>query len=272
MNISVHINSHVDRQQQDSTTKWTTMLSQPIKVGLNDNIQVNVDRIDFPNTCYTFPWHSYKFWFIRNAGTTNDLTSIDIDRTKNWNNGSDVAGHLTSQMSNAGYSAITFSYDTNTAKLSISNNLANPIRIVSSYRYIQDTALYAQIDHECTDRLGFTNDYRNLTIANGEIYTAPTVLRLLRTSCYYLCADIASAEIRQSQVASQNEQPNIMARISASNFGSVSQLDFANTMYYKCVAPGGIKVLNFSVLDDEYYDLDDLNGSPIVFSLKFLIT
>ena len=266
--IILYINSGIDRNSKagDTTSKWTTTFPTAITSGLSQRASAKVEYIDFPNSMYTFPWHSYKFWFIRNAGTTDNLTSIDIDNTKNWANGSDLVVHLNALMTAAGYT-ITFSYNTDTSKISITNSLANPIKLVSSYRFIDGTALYAQISYECTDRLGFTDNYTNVNIANGGTYTAPSILRLLRSHCYYLCCDeLAKSSVKQSHVPDAEFTPSIITRISASNFGSLSQLEYS-TNYELTTDQGKVKNLSFYVLDDELYDIRN-NGVPITFALK----
>lgn len=268
--ILLHINSGIDRRPQDSPDNWVTYLANPIDVGTNSKVRILVDQIDFPNSAYTFPESSDTFYYIFNYNPNstdpsyNILRSFELDTQRNYNTGNDLISALNTGIGAKGYN-LAFSHNVNSSTLSIKNNESVPIRVIGSYRFSDrlDIAYNSIID-----RLGFIQDLRTLSVAPGDSITGEGVLRLFRTNCYYLCCDITSSKIKQSQVPSPNYQPNIIGRISSSNFGNLSQLAIASSVWFNVSSMSSINRIAFSVLDDEFQPVN-LNGQPIVFSLRF---
>jgi hypothetical protein len=187
---------------------------------------------------------------------------ISIERV--YNNGDDFVSYFNAQASIIGAN-ILLSYSQNSHKLILTNNNNVPIRLVSSYRF--SDSLTGPSDS--MDKLGFTDNYIGSSIASNTSYTAPSILKLLRSNCYFLTANIVGASVRQSIVPSPFFTPQIIARITANTFGTLSQLQYASTMSFY-VPDNIITSIKFQILDDQLYPID-LNNLPITFALKFII-
>ena len=267
--LLLHVNSAMDRRVQDtSTSTWTTYLSQTIKTSSNSTIQLMIDNIDFPNSLYTFPEYASTLWWIHDYGGANEIRSITLDINRVYDTGADVATALDAAMLSAGYS-LYFTFSSLTYKLTVQNKEDVPIRLIGSYRYSDSTNV--AFNNIC-DRLGFTQDMTNTPIANMAILSGAGVVRTLRSSCYYITADILSNKISQSQFPNPYNQPSVLGRVSASNFGSLSQLQIASSVFFKCSGTTVLDKIVFSVLDDELIPITDLLGMPVCFSLRILIS
>ena len=199
---------------------------------------------------------------LNNVTATRNF-QIDINRF--FPDGSSFISYINSALATAGHNLV-FSYSTSTAKLTLTNNTVSRIRLIGSYRYSDrlDTAF-----NNVIDRLGFIQNTAGVVVAPAGTITGQGILRLLRTSCYYLTCNLLSARYRQSVVPNPYNNPNILARITAGNFGTLSQLQFAQTMTYG-IGSNDILGLMFSLLDDELLPID-LAGSPITLSLRLII-
>jgi hypothetical protein len=163
-------------------------------------------------------------------------------------------------MTTASYNLV-FTYDSNSGRLTLTNNEAVPIRLVGSYRYLEAAA------NNAANKLGFIQDLTTTSIAAGASLQATGVLRLIRTNCYYLVCDEVGARVAQGQVPSQYEQPKILAKIPAANFGTLSQIRNGSSLFYDTPFGQDIAKLTFKLLDDQLYPIS-LNGCPITFTLR----
>jgi hypothetical protein len=255
----IHINSNTDRTTVDTdTASWTTFLYKAIQCAHGNKLKMAVESVELPNTVYSFSPYENTIWWIHDYGGTNVLRSVTIatDRTYDSTN---FATYLNSLMSASSY-LLTFAYDNNTGRLTLTNNQAVPIRLIGSYRYGETAA------NNAADKLGFTQSLLTTSIAAAGTLNATGVLRLLRTNCYYLTCDSIGSRVSQGQVPTPYEQPRIIAKIQASNFGTLSQIRNGSSLYYD-VSEKDIKSLAFSVLDDQLYPVS-FNGCPITFTLR----
>lgn len=267
--LLLHINSSIDRRTEDlSTSQWTTYLANSISASSSNKVEMLIDNIDFPNSTYTFPPTAGTVWWIHDVGNANTLRSLSIDVQRVYDTGADVATALNAAMQSAGYN-LSFQFSTLTYKLTLQNKESVPIRLVGSYRY-ED--LIDQTYNNSCDRLGFTQNTRDTSLVALATMQGAGVLRTLRSSCYYLTADILSNRIRQSQFPNEYQQPSVIGRIGASNFGSLSQLQTASSVFFNSQGTTSIDRITFGVLDDELNPVEDLGGMPICFSLRIIIS
>lgn len=264
MDIQIHVNSILDRQQSDTSFHtWTSYLKNPITIKTKKKMRVVVESIELPNVFYTFPYHSSIFYWLHNSQSGSPvLRSLLLDIDRIYASGTDVAADLTSKAVASGYN-IQFTFDTTTYKLRVTNNESVPIRLISSYRF-QET--YSTPD-DCMDRFGFNQNYSNVHIPTGNSLTASGILRLLPSNCYYLRLEQLGNYIKQS-IVPNNTQTNILCRITASSFGNLSQLSFPSSTYLTIDKNESIEYLQFSLLDDELRPVLLNNGIVITFTLK----
>jgi hypothetical protein len=260
----IFINSYIDRTTLDTdTSEWTTYLSEPIRVK-SGKIRLTVENIELPNTAYSFGNSENRFYWVHGVGTTNTVRSVVIATDRIFGSGTEFATYINGLMTSSGFN-LSFSFSSTTLELSITNNETVPIRICSSYRYsdLQTGSSDAQ------DKLGFNQNTIGTQTAAGGVITANGILKLIRTNCYYLTANIIGNNFKQSILPSPYYSHSIIARITANTIGSLSQLQYASSMFFNC-SETVINAIKFKLLDDQLYPIS-LNGLPITFVMKLLI-
>jgi hypothetical protein len=263
MDIQIHINSILDRQQADQDFHtWTTFLRTPIRVKTKKKIRVIVESIELPSIFYTFPYHSSIFYWLHDITGTPTVRSLELDIDKVYTNGTDVATDLNTKAAALGYN-VNFSYSSSEYKLTITNNESVSIRPISSYRFQEP---YTTPD-DCMDRTGFNQNYTSLVIPPTGSLKASGILRLLPSNCYYLRLEQLGNYLKQS-IVPNNTQTNILTRISASSFGNLSELNFPSSTYLTIDKNESIDFLQFTLLDDELQPVLYNNGVAITFTLK----
>ena len=269
--ITLYVNSLIDRNVEDdlNNSSFTIFLDVPIKTN-KGNISMRIESIELPNTFYSFPQESSLFWILTNIGTTHNLINIPLQTDAIYENGDELITYLNNYCS---FNSIplVFSYNKFRGKITITNNYSNPIRIVSSYRYIGIDTYSSNINNDCQDRLGFNLNYSSgFNINSSGSLEASGILRLLRTNCAYLSCDISDGSNQRSSLVPSNKNgSNIVCKIPCGNFGTVSQVQIVSEVELLC-SEKMINKLNFSLLDDELNPLS-LNGSPLTFSVIFKI-
>jgi hypothetical protein len=261
----IHINSDIDRTPADvSTSSWTTYLATPILVSSSSEIRISLEACEIPNVLYNFGVDASVFWWIHDPAGANILKNIQIPTDRNFQDGTAFATWMTSAFTSAGAN-LTATFDTTSNKLSIRNDNLVPIRIVQSYRYGILNGTYNQ----AIDKLGFTQSLP-LSIPEMGIVTADSVLRLLRTNCYYLTLD----EVSSSQKEAMTPNPyrlghKIIGRITAGNFGSLSQLQYLPASNVK-ISNNTISKFTFSLLDENLYPITVY--APVTLTLRVTMT
>lgn len=259
----IFVNSYIDRTTLDlDTSSWTSYLSEPIRIKTG-KIRLTVQDIELPNTAYSFGFHENRFYWVHGVGTTNTVRSVQIATDRIFSSGTDFATYMNGLMSASSFN-LAFTFSTTTLKLSIQNNETVPIRICSSYRF-SDPQTGAS---DAQDKLGFNQNTIGTSTAAGSVITAGGILKLIRTNCYYLTANIVGNNFKQSILPSPYYSHNIIARITANTIGSLSQLQIASSMFFNC-SETVINAIKFQLLDDQLYPIS-LNGLPITFVLKII--
>lgn len=257
----LHLNTNIDRRTSDlDTTDITAYFTKSIIT--SGKIKLQVTNIELPNLAYTFPYHSCVLWYVIDPAGVNTLKSATIRIDRNYNNASDLIVDLNTLVVADG---LVFSYDANTCRITLTNNNAATIKLVSSYRY-GETAYSTYND--CMDRLGFDQSMIGVNILAGATLEANSCVKLLRSNCYYLTCGQVGSFTQQSTCVGMNK-PQILARITANNFGFLSQLTFVNEMVID-TPENNIDKLELKILDDMLYPISINNGS-ITLTLKVSI-
>jgi hypothetical protein len=209
--------------------------------------------------CYSFGTYESIVWFILDVGGANTLTGYQVPTNTNIVDGTALASALNTLTTGDG---ITWTYSTVTAKLTFTNSTGHIIKMVSSYRYSENTNIY----NDCHDKLGFTSDMSATTIANAGTLTAANPVSIIRTMCYYLTCDILSSSDEQSIVPDNYYRDDpIIAQLPAGNFGSISQFAYLPPTRYGTQFKD-ITRMKFSLLDDQFRPIT-IGESPIIFKL-----
>lgn len=263
--INLHINSDIDRTIADTiTSEWTTYLSTPININSNNKVIINCQSIEIPNVLYNFGVYDSVFWFY--VPSTLTLVGHQIDTGRVFADGTEFATYMTSLLSAHN---LVFTFSTTTYKLTITSNRANNVIIPQSYRYGDNT--YSGAYNSCIDKIGFTQPLNSITLAPAGSITGQSMLRLLRTNCYYLtCDGVANSSI-QSLIPSpyKSGSNEIIARITAGNFGSLSQLSYLTGTNISFPSDN-INRLSFKLLDDNFFPITEMY-LPITMTLKIEI-
>jgi hypothetical protein len=260
-NYFLHINTYLDRTVSDSDTSDVDVYLYK-KIITNGKVKLQIMNIELPNLAYTFGPSEYIFYYYNDYAGAKTLSHISLDLTRNFDNGNTLVAYMNSVQTD-----IIFSYNSDSKTISATNNTVNTIKLVSSYRYSEDS----NIASDCADRLGFDQDMRNgstWAITAGSTLEGSTPIKLLRTNCYYLVCDKVGNSNQQSTTTGIN-RPNILARCSANNFGYLSSMSFANEMDLEC-SENQIDKLHFTLLDDKLYPIS-LNNASITMTLKISI-
>lgn len=255
-----YINSYMDRTPSDYTHSWQTYFNEPIRISNKKRMKLQLLNVELPNVAYTFPEASSMLWVnIWNGVSAWVLKSYQIATDRNFNAPADLVTHLNTLTT---ADSLVFSYDANTCRLTITNNNANKIRVVGSYRY-QDSI--STTYNNVIDRLGFTQDLTSAEVASSGTLEGETILRLLRTNRYYItCSNLGSFN-KQSRVPTPYANPYIISSVASSNFGRISQLEFSSPVFFYSNETE-LRSLKFEVLDDELQPVQ-LNECPVTFSL-----
>lgn len=259
---AIFVNSYTDRMVGDTTSSFTTYFNKAIRTG-NRKIKLNVQSIEIANLCYSFGVYESVVWFVFDVGGSNTLKGYQVPITTNITDGTALATALQTLTVADG---ITWAYDTNSAKLTFTNSTAATIKMVSSFRYSENTNIY----NDCHDKIGFTQDMTNITVAHTDTLTGSSPIRMLRTNCYYLTANVLGSSDDQSIVPSPyyTKDP-IIARVSASNFGTLSQFEYLSEVKFETPIKE-ISSIKFQLLDDQLRPIS-IGEAPITFSLNITI-
>lgn len=258
----IYINSFLDRRVDDlDTSRWQTFLKEPIRFRGGVKVKITIDNIEVPNTAYNFGPSDYIFYF-ETIDVVNTVYSVPIPTDRVFNNGTEFATWFNTQ----GFS-LQMSYSDTTHRLSVKNNYGLPVRLSSSFRFSDPITGPS----DAMDKLGFSSNYIGTSIAVGATYTAPSILRLLRTNCYYLTCNLTSANYSQSIVPNPYYAgEDTIGRITCAPFGTLSQLEFGATKSFYVSETQEINSISFSLLDDNLNPIS-VNNLPITFSLKLFI-
>lgn len=276
-NIEIYINSYTDRliSEIDSTSKHFTILlegSKEIRVYPDEkNITVKLGSIELPNVLYNFNFITSTLWIVNDYGGLNEsLESITINTDRVYTTPEDVIEELNSLITTHPIlKDIEFNYIDNEKKITITNYSLNNIRIVSSFRF--NDILNGRTYNDINDRLGFIQDMKNIIIKTGETLKGEGLIKMLRTNCFYLTCNNIAGSYNQNIIPNPRTNRKILARLSTSDFGTLSQLSYPAQIDFNIINDTSIRTMSFSLLDDEF-NLVDLGQFPITFSLILSIS
>ena len=274
--IEIYINSYLDRlvdELESSSKRFTALFDKEIRVFPDEkNITLKLGSIELPNILYNFSFVSSRLWIVDNVSDPEAATLefIEINTERVYVNPEELIDELNSLIiAHPTLSNIEFNYIDNEKKITITNNAGHDIRLVSSFRY-QDTNNGVTFN-DMNDRIGFTQDLRNTIISHNQTLKAQGLVKMLRTNCFYLTCDNISSSFNQNIIPNPKINPRILARLSTSDFGTLSQLSFASQVDFNITNEGSIRSMTFSLLDDEFREVD-LDQFPITFSLILTIS
>lgn len=280
--IELYINSNIDRlvQENASTSKsFTTLLNGSKRIQIlpsERKASFKLSGVEVPNVSYNFPEIESRFYVIVYDASNNPETIefVQLDPNRVYATPLDLINFLNTELTthpNAVCQDLVLSYSDLTKKVSITNNSARRVRLISSYRYPNENAEglgISSVINDMMDRLGFADDYTNTIILPTESLTGNGTIRMLFTNCYYLALKELSTSYEQSIIPDPTIlSKRILARITTGNFGTLSQLQFASNVSMSVDGNQIIDRLSFELLDQEFRPVDLVNH-PITFSLE----
>lgn len=283
--IELYINSNIDRLVQENastSTSFTTLLtgSKRIEVLPNETkLQIKLSGVEIPNVIYNFPAIESRFYVIV-YDSNDDPESIEflqIDPNRVYATPLDLINFLNTELTghpNAVMNDLVLSFSDLTKKVSITNNSARKVRLISSFRYPNENAEglgISSVINDAMDRLGFSDDYTNTIILPTETLTGNGTIRMLYTNVYYLALNELSTSYNQSIIPDPRIlSKRILARITTGNFGTLSQLQFASNVDMNVEGQRLLDKLSFELLDQEFRPINLVNH-PITFSLQITL-
>ena len=267
----LHINSQIDRATTDlNTAQFTSYLARPIRIPKGTKATLRIESIEIPNTQKTFPPTANRLWYI--LRNTNEVLSVNLGSEILYTP-SLIALVITQAWAfTHGSGTISMSWNATRARLEITNNSPTLIfEIVGSERY---QTVPSQVYNNCAERLGAIYDLSIVSkrLNPGGLLVFDGIPRLIPTNCYYLECDLLKPDGKQSCVPSPYQsESNILARVPAGNFGTISSVFNISNLEYNIVEDTEIKYLRFSIKSDEF-DSIDLNGASCTFSIRVTIS
>lgn len=280
--VEIYVNSEIDRvlrENASTTLDFTALLSgsKIIKIFPNERrCRIKLNQIEIPNTLYNFPNSQNRLNIVVFDASDNpsSLEFVELDPNRVYNTPLDIINFLNTELlahANAVMNDLVLSFSDLTKKVTLTNNSAVIVRLVSSFRYPNELADGLGVAfNTIVDRLGFSADYTNVQIPASNALTGNGTIRLLLTNCYYLILNELASSYEQTIIPLPDVNRKILARITTGNFGTLSQLAYVSETLMNI--PSGIEInrLSFSLLDDEFQPLDLVN-QKITFSLKMTI-
>lgn len=266
--INLYVNSYFDNLPSDTSSKWTTYLAQPI-TGYS-KMTMRVENIELPNVSNNFAFFTSRLWYLYEADSDiEELRYIEINFDRVYNSPEELVNELNSRFLNDNGDVIEVSYDPQRVRLTFTNNTPVPIRFISSFRH--DDLLDETFNH-INDKLGLTQPLQNQIIQSGGSLTGESMLRLIRTNCYYISCNLLAngGNISTFQVPNPDKRPKILAKVTSGNFGTLSQLQYTTDVDLD-VSDQTLSRIDFEILDDEFEPIQ-LNGHPTTFTLRITLS
>ena len=259
MNKSLYINSDLDKQPGDTSSRWKTYLSQPFDFTQYSNVKIGLKNIQVPNTAYNFSSYNDQIYYALSSGGLYQTYSIQNKTDRHYENVVDWLADLNEDCIHN----LNFTFNESTKKISVTNTTGTNLKMHSSYEYEPTLA------NNGNERLGIgfrdASDF-NTHAENNETITFSKMPKLIRTNCYYLCCDIID---KTGEIPYPFLNPLILNKFSTANFGQLINERYDTIKYVGCT-DRTIDELSFYVIDDELQEVD-FNGSHITLELEFLI-
>jgi hypothetical protein len=257
------INSEIDREPNSSRHKFTSFLSRPF-VSYGRKIRFGLRKAVIPNLMYSFHPNDTRLWYL----VDGTLKSIDISSSRVFENGQELADHLTDLFSNNGDSGITVTLDNNTKKLSFNNNTGVTIRIVSDFVY-ETEVNGTQLFNHANVKLGLTSDLSQTNIPDGSSLTPVSIPRLASTNVYHILSrDKVSNDI--TVTPSPNDNPHILASVLVDkSFGDLITIHLSDDEIFYFEIDELYKI-SIEVTDDQFRPID-LNGGNVYLEFEYSI-
>lgn len=280
--LEIFINSEIDRivQENASTSLRFTALLQRNKIiqifPTERKCRIKVNQIEIPNILYNFPANQNRLSILLYSGTTTTPQSVqfvELDPNRVYNTPNDIITYLNNELqahANPVMNALVLSFSDLTKKVSIENQSAQNVRVISSFRYSDDADGLGIPPNTIVDRLGFSADYRGVIIPPSAQLTGNGTIRMLFSQCYYLTLNELANAYEQTIIPSPFVNDRILARVTVGNYGTLSQLSYVSETAFNIPENTEISSLSFSLLDDEFTPVNLINHK-ITFSLKMVI-
>jgi hypothetical protein len=280
--IEIFVNSETDRviSQNASTSKeFTALLNNNKEIQIYPNerrCNIKLNQVEIPNVLYNFPFSQNRLNIILYDASLNatSMEFVELDPNRVYNTPTDVINYMNNELtahSNSIMNDLVLSFSDLTKKVTLTNNSSNHVRIVSSFRYREEDGDGVGTGfNTIVDRIGMCELYKGTTIAPSASLTGNGTIRMLYTQCYYLTLKNLASSYEQSIVPSAFSSDRILGRITAQNYGTLSQLSFASQVSFNIPANTTISYLTFALLDQEL-QIVDLKNHPITFSVILTI-
>ena len=257
------INSEIDREPNTSRHNFSSFLSRPV-VSYGRKIRFGLRKAVIPNLMYTFHPNDTRLWYL----VDGTLKYIDISSSRVFDDGDDLATHLTQLFSDNSDSGITVTLDSNSKKLKFENNTGVSIRIVSDFLY-ETVVNGTQLFNHANVKLGLIDDLRQTDIPDGSSLTPSGIPRLINTTVYHILSrDKVSNDI--TITPSPNDNPHILSSIKVNKlFGDMLTTHRSDDEIFWFEIDELYKI-SIEVTDDQFRPVD-LNGGYVYLEFEYSI-
>jgi len=203
------------------------------------NYSLSLESCSFPNSVYPINSNNNKIYFKENGGATLEATLQSNNYT-----GTEFATQIQTQLDAAGANTYTVTYDSQSKKITITENAANTIQLVAG-------------DNDVYDNIGFI-----VTSADANSITADNPVRLDGSLFIDIITNIGT------QNYSSSGRTNVLARIPLSgNFGNVIFYHDESETYLD-LAEDDIGYIETRLLDDKGNTFDLPSNANVSYVLR----
>ena len=243
---TLYISSY-NNGDNDTSTKFTTTLSVPVVKAK----RLRVLTATLANLMMPFSDNDKLFKF--NVNGTDYSVNFPTDRR--W---TDIAAFVTyANASVLNATAATFTYDSNTNKLSLVANTTG--QSVKMYAWNWNAAAGSSVSLNANYRLGWTNNKDVTATTTNTADGFPNVI--LRTNSIYVMSNVSTDSNNDANVA------NIIARIPVNvSWGQLIQYENKASDFSAPVFTEVIKSVQITLLDEDYQPL--INPGNAYFTLS----
>lgn len=245
--MEVYINSQHDKLETDTLSNFTVRFSSSIQIPNGRTLKLAVKNWSVPNTMAQFAEDERKITVLQEDETQASLT-IPSDRV--FNSTADFITYLGTQLNTLTNVDVTLVQDTNTRKLSFTNNsVGKYIRLIASPFW---------------KKMGFSASTGYTEIAGEATVLSNKLPVLIRTQRVYLCCP----NVFYNAKTKDTNFSEIIATLDLeAGYGSFNSEE-ANYLYYHGLTnKNNIDSLRFYLMDDKRRRISDLEGGSVNISL-----
>lgn len=262
------INTLLDRDAtSNSMSDFRVYLKRPISTN-QSNFTLGVRKVSIPNTAYPFHSTESKLYYLYDLNGVNTMNTVSISSTRKYDDMTELVNELNSGFTSNGHNIVA-TVNSNSKKLSITNNEALKIRIVGSYLHEGDSVNGTTLNDQANSKLGLTQDLTSEGILiQGQVVEGASIVRLVYTQVYHL----VSNELGDNDLVSTPspfDNPRILCSIlNDKSWGDIITKEFIDEDMLTFEFSNSVSQFDITLVDDQLRTVDT-QGSPLIIELEY---